>query len=177
MGKVIISTAMTVDGVADGFEWFVSEGGHDQASRDQFQEGGAMLLGRKTYEGLAGYWPTQEGPWADLINPMPKYVASRTLDGPLEWNASLLEGEIAESVPRLRDEVEGDVMVSGCGEFARDLIAQGLVDEVRFGLHPVVWGTGVRPFEGLQLRLRLLDSATYDSGVTLLRYEPQPVEA
>ena len=67
--------------------------------------------------------------------------------------------------------------MSGCGEFARDLIAQGLVDEVRFGLHPVVWGTGVRPFEGLPLRLRLLDSATYDSGVTLLRYEPQPVEA
>ena len=74
MSKLIISTAMTVDGVIDGFEWYVSEGGHDQAGLDQFNGAGAMLLGRKTYEGLAGYWPTQEGPWADMINPMPRDV-------------------------------------------------------------------------------------------------------
>ena len=172
MGKVIITVATTVDGVADGFEWFLSEGGHDQASRDQFQEGGAMLLGRKTYEGLAGYWPTQEGPWADRINPMPKFVASRTLKGPLEWNASLLEGDVEEAVPKLKGEVGGDLMVSGCGEFARDLIAKGLADELRFWLHPVVWGTGVRPFEGEIVRMRLLESKSFDSGVTLLSYEP-----
>jgi dihydrofolate reductase len=172
VSKVIITTATTVDGVADGFEWYVSEGGHDQASRDQFQEGGAMLLGRKTYEGLAGYWPTQEGPWAERINPMPKFVGSRTLQGPLEWNASLLDGDVEEAVPKLKAELEGDLVVSGCGEFARDLIAKGLVDELRFWLHPVVWGKGVRPFEGETVRMRLLDSKTFDSGVTLLSYEP-----
>jgi dihydrofolate reductase len=65
MGRLVITTATTVDGVIDGFEWYVSEGEHDEAGRDQFRAASAMLLGRKTYEGLAAYWPTQEGPWAD----------------------------------------------------------------------------------------------------------------
>jgi dihydrofolate reductase len=172
MSRLIITTAMTVDGVADGFDWYVSEGGHDQAGRDQFQEGGAMLLGRKTYEGLAGYWPTQEGPWADRINPLPKFVASRTLQEPLEWNAKLLEGDIAQAVPRLKEELDGDLVVSGCGEFARDLLAQGLVDELRFWVHPALWGQGERPFGGDPVRMKLLDSKAFDSGVTLLSYEP-----
>jgi dihydrofolate reductase len=172
MGRLIISVAMTVDGVIDGFEWFVSEGGHDQAGRDQFSGAGAMLLGRKTYEGLAGFWPTQEGPWADLLNPLPKVVASRTLAEPLEWNARLLQGELEDAVPRLKDELSGDVIVSGCGELARNLIEAGLVDEIRFGMHPALWGDGTRPFVGLRSQLRLVGSETFDSGVTLLRYEP-----
>jgi dihydrofolate reductase len=172
MSRLIISMATTVDGVIDGFEWYVSEGGHDRAARDQFARAGAMLLGRKTYEGLAGYWPTQEGPWADLLNPIPKVVASRTLSEPLEWNARLLRGELDEAIPTLKEELDGDVIVSGCGELARNLLVEGLVDEVRFWIHPVVWGDGGRPFLGEKLRLRLLASETFDSGVTLLRYEP-----
>ena len=172
MSKLIISIASTVDGVIDGFEWFVSEGEHERASLEQFAGAGAMLLGRKTYEGLAGFWPTQEGPWADMLNPMPKVVASRTLSEPLEWNARLLDGELGEAVPRLKDELDGHVMVSGCGELARTLLAEGLVDEVRFGVHPVVWGDGGRPFQGEKVRLRLLESKAFDSGVTLLRYQP-----
>jgi dihydrofolate reductase len=170
MTRLIISTATTVDGVIDGFEWYVSEGGHDRAARDQFTGAGAMLLGRKTYEGLAGYWPTQEGPWADLLNPLPKVVASRTLSEPLEWNARLIQGELVDAVPRLKAEVDGDVIMSGCGELACNLLAEGLVDEVRFWVHPVVWGEGARPFEGERLRLRLVGSEVFDSGVTLLRY-------
>ena len=131
-----------------------------------------MLMGRKTYEGLAGYWPAQEGPWADKLNPMRKYVASRTLQGPLEWNSTLLEGDVAEAVPRLKEELDGDLIQIGPGELARDLLPRGLVDELRFWVHPAVWGPGARPFDGEQVRMRLLDSATYDSGVTLLRYEP-----
>ena len=172
MSRLIISVAMTVDGVVDGFEWYVSEGGHDQAGRDQLTGAKAMLLGRKTYEGLAGFWPTQEGPWADAINPMPKFVASRTLSEPLEWNARLLRGELGEAVPKLKDELGGDVIVSGCGELARNLLAAGVVDEVRFWVHPVVWGEGTRPFEGERVRVRLVESKAFDSGVTLLRYEP-----
>jgi dihydrofolate reductase len=177
MGRLIITTAMTLDGVADGFEWYVSEGGHDQASRAQFEEAGVMLLGRKTYEGLAGYWPSQEGPWADRLNPMPKLVASRTLQEPLEWNARLLEGDPADALPRLKAELPGDLMMSGCGELARELLALGLVDELRFWIHPVLWGEGARPFEGASTRLRLLGSDSFDSGVTLLRYEPVQVDA
>jgi hypothetical protein len=93
MSKLILSTTMTVDGVITVGEWYVSEGEHDRASRDQFVDGAAMLMGRKTYEGLAGYWSSETGEWADQLNPMPKFVASRTLEGPLEWNSTLIEGD------------------------------------------------------------------------------------
>jgi dihydrofolate reductase len=176
MSRLIITTAITVDGVIDGFEWYVSEGGHDRAGLDQFNQAGAMLLGRKTYEGLAGFWPTQEGPWADKLNPMPKFVASRTLSEPLEWNARLLQGELGEALPTLKDELDGDLIMSGCGELARNLLAERLVDELRFWVHPAVWGDGARPFQGETVRMRLLASKAFDSGVTLLRYEPLSVE-
>jgi dihydrofolate reductase len=172
MGELIITVATTVDGVIDGFEWYVPEGGHNQAGLEEFERAAAMLLGRKTYEGLAGFWPTQEGPYADVLNAMPKFVASRTLSEPLEWNARLLDGEIREAIPKLKDELGADLIVSGCGEFARNLLAEGLVDEVHFWVHPVVWGDGRRPFEGETVRMRLLESKTFDSGVMLMRYEP-----
>ena len=175
MGKLRISTAMTADALVDVTGWYVAEGGHDRAGLDELDRAEAMLLGRKTYEGLAAYWPTAEGPWADLINPMPKYVASRTLEEPLEWNATLLEGEAAESVPRLKEELDGDLFMSGCGELARALLEHGLVDELLFWVHPALSGPGTRPFgEDRTIRLRLLDSTAYDSGVVLLRYEPAP---
>ena len=173
MGKLLLSVAATVDGVIDGFEWFVSEGEHDAASRAQFEGAAGMVLGRKTYEGLAGFWPTQEGPWAELINPLPKFVASRTLSGPLQWNATVLEGELDAAIPRLKEDSAGDLVMSGCGELARDLLQAGLLDEIRLWLHPVVWGKGTRPFEGRRTSLRLLETRPFDSGVTLLRYEPR----
>ena len=76
-----------------------------------------MVLGRKTYEGLAGYWPSQSGKWADMVNPMPKYVGSNTLSGDLDWNATLLEGDLEDSIPRLKDEVDGDLFMHGSGAF------------------------------------------------------------
>jgi dihydrofolate reductase len=172
MGKLFISIATTVDGVADGFQWFVPEGDHDQAALAQLDEAAAMLVGRKSYEGFLGYWPTQEGPWADKLNPMPKYVASRTLEGPLEWNATLLEGDGAEAVAKLKDELDGDLFMTGCGEFATALLAGGQIDEIRFWVHPALGGTGERAFGDDLVRLKLIDSKTFDSGVTLLRYEP-----
>ena len=172
MSRVINTTTMTVDGLTDVGEWFVSGGDHSDAAREQFHGTAGMLMGRKTYEGLAAYWTQEEGPWADMLNPMPKFVASRTLQGPLEWNATLIEGDGADGVARLKDELEGDLFLIGCGELARDLLANGLVDEIRFWLHPAVWGEGARPFEGEKVKMRLLDATAYDSGVALLRYEP-----
>jgi len=172
MARVINTTALTVDGLTDVGEWYVADGGHDQASLDQFAGVAGLLLGRKTYEGLAGFWPQQTGPWADLLNPLPKFVASRTLDGPLDWNATLVEGDAVEGVARLKDELDDDLVLSGCGELARALIAHGVVDELRFWVHPAVWGEGSRPYGGDRIRMRLLDSTAFDSGVTLLRYEP-----
>ena len=83
MAKPIVSTTMTLDAVIDVGDWFVTDGEHDRASREQFVEASAMLLGRKTYEGLAAYWSPRHDEWANVINPKPKYVASRTLTEPL----------------------------------------------------------------------------------------------
>jgi dihydrofolate reductase len=175
MGRLILSTAMTVDAVISVTGWYVSDGEHDRASREQFERSAAMLLGRKTFQGLAAYWSPLTGAWADLINPMPKLVASRTLKEPLEWNASLIEGDVGAGVSRLKDELDEDLIMVGCGELATHLVAAGLVDELRFWVHPALWGSGERPLLGdPQLPLRLAGSETYDSGVTLLRYEPQP---
>lgn len=174
MSKLILLTTMTVDGVTTVGEWYVSEGEHDRAARDQFVEAAGMVLGRKTYEGLAGYWSSETGEWADQLNPMPKFVASRTLEGPLEWNSTLIEGDATQGVEKLKAELHGDLLLIGCGDFASHLLGHGLIDELRFWVHPAVWGSGERPFEGdEQIRLKLLDSRTFDSGVTLLRYEPE----
>lgn len=164
---------MTLDGVIDVGEWFVAEGEHDRAGKDQLGHASAVLLGRKTYEGLADFWSPLEDEWANLINPKPKYVASRTLHGSLDWNATLLEGGIADAVSRLKTELPSDLVVYGCGELARSLLATALVDELRFWVHPAVWGSGERPLQGeARSRLRLLGSEAFDSGVTLLRYAP-----
>jgi dihydrofolate reductase len=171
MGKLISSTTMTLDGVVSVGEWYVSGGGHDTAARELFGRSAAMLLGRKTYEGLAGYWTEQEGAWADLINPMPKFVASRSLEGELDWNATVIGSDLAEGVTRLKGALEGDLVLVGCGELARNLIEAGLVDELWLWVHPVLWGEGERPFEGGTARLRPLGSETFDSGVTLLRFQ------
>ena len=174
MGSIVLSTQMTVDGVITVDEWYVPDGDHDDAARALFEQSSAMLLGRKTYEGLAGYWPKESGPWADLINPMPKFVASRTLREPLTWNATLLKGELEDAVATLKAEREGDLITNGCGELTRNLHAAGLVDEFWFSVHPAVWGKGERPFwEEEKIRLTLLGTETYDSGVVLLRYEPE----
>jgi dihydrofolate reductase len=173
MGRLINTTAMTVDGVTDVSDWFVAEGEHDDAARAQFEGAAGMLLGRKTYEGLAGYWPTQSGPWADLLNPMRKFVASRSHLSNLEWNATGIEGDAVDGVRRLKAEQDGNVIVSGCGELARELIQADLVDELIFWIHPRVQGAGTRPYEAATVPVRLLEATPFASGVTMLKYQPR----
>jgi dihydrofolate reductase len=138
------------------------------------QAADAVLLGRETYETLSGFWPTADGPYADLINQIPKYVASRTLTGPLTWNAQLLGPDTATAVAALKSETAGPVISYGCGALANHLAHRGLIDEVRLWLHPVVWGSGTRPFHAgeLPLRLRLITATPYNSGVVKLAYQP-----
>ena len=172
MSRLINTTTMTVDGLTDVGDWYVAEGKHDAAARDQFDGAAGMLFGRTTYQGLMGFWTQQTGAWADMLNPLPKFVCSRTLHGPLEWNATLIEDDAAKGVARLKKELEGDLLLIGCGELARHLLAHDLVDEIRFWLHPAVGGKGARPYGKKRVQMRLLDSTSYESGVTLLRYEP-----
>jgi dihydrofolate reductase len=173
MARLINTTSMTVDGVIDVGDWFVAVGDHDDAARSLFEtDDAAMLVGRKSFEGFAGYWPSATGPWADILNPMPKYVASRSALGPLDWNATAIEGDAVEGVRKLKTEHAGDLVMSGCGELARELIQAGLVDELYFWVHPRIQGPGARPYEAATVPVRLIEARQFDSGVTLLRYEP-----
>jgi dihydrofolate reductase len=185
VGRLIISNAMTVNGAfeapsppPDG--WLVLDPDSQQASLEMWQVADAMVLGRKTYEGLAAIWPRMGDvpgleAYAQRMNEMPKYVASRTLTGTLGWNASLLEGNLAESVTNLKAERPGNLIVTGAGELARDLLALDLVDEVWFAVSPYLWPRGPRIFDELDaIRLELITATTFPSGVVRLCYRPTP---
>lgn len=93
---------------------------------------------------------------------------------PRQWNSQVIEGDAVDGLRRLKDEIDGDLFLSGCGELACGLLEGGVVDEVNLFIHPSIGGTGARPFEGTTLNLELLDVTGYDSGVVLQRYGPRP---
>ena len=190
MGKVVVGTFVTLDGVMQ------SPGAPDEDREGGFEHGGwlppyfdeslgetmddligrseALLLGRKTYEIFVSYWPHQgdEDTMAAKLNSMPKYVASRTLDS-VDWNnATLLQGDLADEVRQLKDE-HGEINVAGSGNLIQSLLKHDLVDELQLLVFPVLIGTGKRLFgEGTIPRgLRLAESKTSGSGVTINRYE------
>jgi dihydrofolate reductase len=174
MGALINDTSMTADGLVEvDDDWFVGEGDHDVAACSRFEKCEAMLLGRKTYDGIADFWQSADGRWADAINPMPKYVGSRSLHGELPWNATALDGDVVEQVAQLKEQHDGDLFLTGCGEFTSTLLAAGLVDEVHLWVHPSLGGAGARPFGAAGKRpMELLEARSFDSGVALLRYAP-----
>jgi dihydrofolate reductase len=175
MGRLIATTQATLDGVIDPVGGWVQEGGdHAAYSFERQARSAGLVLGRQTYEGLAGYWPNESGKWADMVNAMPKYVGSKTLSGDLEWNATLLTGDIENSIPKLKREVDGDLFMHGSGEFAYALAEKGLIDEFEVYLNPLVWGKGNVHVLGDRgtVRLELDDVKRFDSGVVLLTYHP-----
>ena len=180
MGRVIITSVITVDGLIEAPApapegWLIMEGDHEPPEFEMWQNAAGMLVGRKNYEGFAAVWPSMagDGRWADMLNPMSKWVASTTLTGPLEWNATLIEGDVAEGVQRLKAEHDSDLISSGAGNFARFLVENRLVDEVLFWVHPTIRGPGDRPFhEGESIDLKLLGVQSFDSGIVLQRYQP-----
>ena len=175
MGKLIASTQATLDGVVDPVgEWVQADGDHGEYSFERQARSAGLVLGRKTFDGLAGYWPGQTGRWAEMVNAMPKYVGSTTLSGDPGWNGALLEGDLEDSVPRLKAETDGDLFMHGSGEFAYALAERGLVDEFEVYLNPVVWGGGNLHVLGARgtVRMRLDDVKRFDSGVVLLTYLP-----
>jgi dihydrofolate reductase len=177
MGRLINNVAMTVDGVIDVSDWFIAQGEHDDAARSLFEGNVALLVGRKNYEGFAAFWPSQSGPWADLLNPMPKFVVSRQPLGELEWNATAMPGDAIDVARKLKSEYSGDLVMSGAGELARQLVEAGLVDELWFWIHPRIQGQGTRPYDAATIPVRLLEAKQFASGVTLLRYQPDPAPA
>jgi dihydrofolate reductase len=186
MARLIISAATTIDGAFEApvpeaaGGWLVLTPDSQQAWLDMWRSADAMLMGRKCYDGLSAVWPQMSDTpgmeaFAEQMNTMPKWVASRTLNGPLGWNASLLEGDLADAVGRLKAERERNLVVTGTGEFARDLVAAGLVDELWLSVSPYLWPEGPRISESLGVqRLDLISTTSFSAGVVQLCYRLRP---
>jgi dihydrofolate reductase len=139
--------------------------------------GGALLLGRRTYEDFYSFWPNQKGdnPFTEVLNDTQKYVASTTLEEPLPWsNSTLLEGDAAEAVARLKQQPGKDVVVLGSGELLQSLMRRNLVDEYLLMIYPLVLGSGRRLFPdgGAFAALRLVGTRTTTTGVVIATYQP-----
>jgi dihydrofolate reductase len=138
----------------------------------------AMLMGRVLYEEWAAFWPNQdpdENPVAARMNGVRKYVVSTTLEEPLEWqNSTLIGDKVAEEISRLKEQPGKDISISGSPTLVQSLLQDGLLDELRLMVHPIVVGSGKRLFEdgGDQKALELVDSETFSTGVLYLTYQP-----
>jgi dihydrofolate reductase len=185
VGRIVVTEFVSLDGVmeAPGGEDFKYPGWSFEFDRgdegnkfklDETLSSEALLLGRRTYEGFAAAWPSRDGEFADKFNTMPKYVVSSTLSDP-EWNNStVLSGDVAEEVAKLRQELDGDIVVHGSAQLAQALVEHDLVDELRLMVFPVVLGTGKRLFGETSDKktLRLVDSKTVGDGIEILTYAP-----
>ena len=135
-------------------------------------------MGRVNYEEWAAFWPEQdpqENLFAVRMNGVQKYVVSTTLEEPLGWeNSTLIQGDVAEEIAKLKESEGGDIAVSGSAELVRSLLQMGLLDELRLMVHPVVVGSGKRLFGegGDEIALELVDSKTFPAGVAYLTYRP-----
>jgi dihydrofolate reductase len=191
MGKIIVITNLTLDGVMQ------APGHPDEDPRGGFKHGGwaepfaamqqpeagaafanlgALLFGRLTYERFYAYWPNQtDNPFTDLLNNIPKYVASTTLEEPLPWsNSTLIGGDVAKTLEKLKAEQEKDLLVFGSGVLVQSLMGWNLVDEYALLIHPLILGSGRRlfPDDGAFAALKLRDAKTASNGVVIVTYQP-----
>ena len=189
MSKVVVFTNLTLDGVMQapgrpdedrrgGFEhggWATPYAAMAQAG-ESMSYTGALLLGRRTYEDFYAVWPKRkDNPFSAMLDNIQKYVASTTLSEPLPWsNSTLLKGDAAEAVARLKGEPGKDLVVMGSGELVQSLMRGNLVDEYVLLIHPLVLGSGRRLFTdgGAFAALRLVGTKTTNNGVVIATYQP-----
>ena len=191
VGRIVVTEFVSLDGVMEdpggsenfkygGWSLEISRGDEgDKFKLDEAFASAALLLGRVTFDGFAEAWPSRDGEFADKFNSMPKYVVSSTLDQP-EWNNStVLKGDVVEEVGKLRQELDGDIVVHGSARLVQALIEHALVDELRLMVFPVVLGSGKRLFGDTSDKkpLRLVDSKVVGDGVAILIYEPAGEDA
>lgn len=180
MRKLVATELMSMDGVVESPEqWAFSYTDDEMAAEDEAGRAAsdALLLGRATYEEFASFWPNQLAgtPMVDYINDVRKYVVSTTLEEPLSWNNSvLLGGDCVQEVSDLKRRSGKDITITGSIVLVRSLMREGLLDELRCVLCPVVRGSGRRLFEDESDRrtLELIDSKTFGTGVVTLTYRP-----
>ena len=187
MGKIVISTNVSLDGVIqdpdgeEGFRlggWFGEFGGKDleewaKVSVEESLRTEALLLGRRSDEWFAARWLSRSGAWADRLNGLPKYVVSSTLVEPRWSNATVLKGEVVDEVSKLKQELAGDIVIYASYQLGRTLMEHDLVDELRLVVFPVVLGAGERLFGETSDKkpMRLADTKTIGDGLAFLTYE------
>jgi dihydrofolate reductase len=191
VGRIVVTEFVSLDGVMEdpggaenfkhgGWSFEIERGDEGSTFKlDETLSSEALLLGRATYEGFAEAWPSREGEFADKFNTMPKYVVSSTLGEPQWNNSTVLKGDAAEEVAKLKQGQDGDIVVHGSAQLVQALIEHDLVDELRLMVYPVVLGSGKRLFGETsdKKRLRLVDSQVVGDGVLILRYEPGSEES
>jgi dihydrofolate reductase len=184
VGKIVVTEFVSLDGVMEdpggaedfkygGWTFEYERGDEGNAFKlDETMSSDALLLGRITYQGFADAWPSREGEFADKFNNMPKYVVSSTLKDPSWTNTTVLDGDLAASVSKLRNEHDGDVVVHGSATLVQALVEQDLVDELRLMVFPVVLGAGRRLFGETSDKkpLRLAESRIVGDDVAILVY-------
>src|SRR3954469_16800582 len=190
MGRIVVTEFVSLDGVIEdpggaedykhgGWSFEIQRGDEgDKFKLDETMETEALLLGRVTYEGFADAWPSREGEFADKFNQMPKYVVSATLSDP-EWtNSTVIEGDLPEEVARLKEQIDGDIVVHGSAMLAQTLLEDDPGDELRLMVFPVVLGEGKRLFGETSDKkaLELVDSRVVGDGVSILVYRPAEAE-
>jgi dihydrofolate reductase len=187
MGKIVISTNVSLDGVVqdpdgkEGFRlggWFGQFGGKDleawaKASFDEALGTEALLLGRRSDEWFAERWLSRSGEWADRLNSLPKYVVSSTLEHPRWSNATVLKGDVVDQVSKLKRELHGEIVVYASYQLGRTLMEHDLVDELRLVVFPVVLGAGERLFGETSDKkpMRLVDTRTVGDGLASVTYQ------
>ena len=183
MGRIIATQYISLDGVIEdpvGMEgsglgdWigpFTRGPEGDRFKDDELRDAAAVMLGRRTYDGFAAVWPTAKNPYADRMNALPKYLASRTLANP-EWqNTTRLGADLVGSAKAVKGSVDGNILIYGSASVCHALIAAGLIDEVALMVYPVVLGRGVRLFpDGLRVDLVPIETRPLGDGIALLRY-------
>src|ERR1700733_6719546 len=187
MGKIVVSTNTTIDGVVqdpDGKEGFGQGGWFGQFGGKDLEEGGkisleealgaqALLLGRRSDEWFATRWAARTGEWADRLNGLPKYVVSATLEEPKWGNATVLKGDVVREVSALKERLDGEIVVYASYQLGRTLLEHDLVDELRLTVFPVTLGVGERLFgeTGNKKPMRLVGTRNIGVGLVLLSYE------
>jgi dihydrofolate reductase len=192
MRRIVVFQSLTLDGVMQapgrpdedrrsGFKyggWATpyADPGIGKAAGESMAKSGSLLLGRRTYEDFYSVWPNRtDNPFTEVLNNAQKYVASTTLKEPLVWkNSTLLKGNVAEAVARLKEQPGKDIVILGSGELIRSLMPHSLIDEYTLLIHPLILGSGQRlfPDDGTRNALRLINIQTTTAGVVVAIYQP-----
>jgi dihydrofolate reductase len=188
MGRIIVSENVTLDGIVqdpngeEGFErggWFPQIGNPDREAwakleLDEAMGARALLMGRRSDEFFGARWLSRSGEWADRLNRLPKYVVSSTLQEPKWSNSTLLKGDVVNEVSKLKQELDGDIVVYASSQLVRTLIEHDLVDELRLIVHPIVLGAGECLFGETSDKkpMRLIKTRSVGDGLALLTYQP-----